>query len=217
MRQFALTALITILFSCLCLAQPVPSPGVSITYAYIKVNITNEPPLITSLALGPVPLYEDSGIECNPSSYDRENEPVQYRYAWYRNNERIDFVGRELPPGYIKANDHVSCEATPYDAHHEGSSALTSGIVAEMPAASKTIKTALSAVGVETNAREISAATQKGLAATTGFVVSEVGSSSTAQTGLLFFAFFLLVAINVNLLIRIRRRRLSAEKNAGNT
>lgn len=182
---------------------------VSVSYGYVELNITNEPPVITSLSLSPGTLYSDLDVSCEPTAVDRENDPINYHYQWFRNNQEIDFANRVLPNSYVKEGDTITCEAVAYEAFQNGTSARVSAIVNPIPPGVNAIKTGLSLVGVNKKSYEITAATQKGLVATTGFVVAEVGSSNTTQAGLLVFAVVFLIILNINLVLRIRKHRLA--------
>jgi hypothetical protein len=177
----------------------------SVTHAYVQLEVTNEPPKITSLRLSPATAYDDTDLECVASSIDREQDRTDYHYSWSRNGELVGFDQKVLPHQYFVARDVVACEATPFDIYGVGESATTSAMVNEVALATKIVKTSLQAVGVRAGTPEVSAVTQKGLAATTGFVVNEVGQSGVSGISLLVFVAGFLVVVNLNLLLRLRK------------
>jgi hypothetical protein len=181
--------------------EDVHGKGISITHAYVLLNITNEPPRIVSLQLGKA--YEDTEILCSASSTDRENDAVGYYYKWYRNNERLDFSQQSLPSQYFSANDVVMCEATPYDHETNGSSAIAATKVNKVPFEVRAVKTALSAVGIKASTSEVAEIASRGMLATTGFVVGEVRQSTGATVGLLAVAIAFLLVLNINLILRL--------------
>ena len=118
---------------------------VSVSYAYIHLTVTNEAPVISSLALGPAPVYEDTDIECAATATDREGDEVGYTYQWYVNDVEIGYSGPVLPNEYVNAGDTVACEATPHDSFAEGVSGIVSSAVVAVPVQTKVVKTTLAA------------------------------------------------------------------------
>jgi hypothetical protein len=204
------SCLVLILFSLLQAAVLAQEADVSVSYAYIELNITNDAPVISSLSFGRHPVFDDSVIVCNATASDRENDIVQFRYAWYVNGQMIDYDRKELPSGNFAALDSVACEAIPYDLNADGLGALTSVVVSKTPPYASFVKAALSYVGSQAKVSEIVGAQNQGLASVTGFAVVELWSSDAGYAGFLLFVGFLLVFININVILRIRKNRQEA-------
>ncbi|MFH0978481.1 MAG: hypothetical protein V1837_04230 [Candidatus Woesearchaeota archaeon] len=201
MKKLVAFAFLLVLLACV-----VKAAGISVTYAYIELNVTNEPPSIVSLSVGDPVVYEDSEIVCNATALDRENNDINYHYSWSINNQPVAETGRVFHTGALKPGDSVSCIAVPFDMFANGTSAVASTTIQDMPVAVRAVKQGLSLVGVDAKAQAISGATQRGLLATTGFVAGQVSSSTAGSVGLLLAIVAFLVFLNLNLALRLKKK-----------
>jgi len=182
--------------------------GISIAYGEFSVNITNEPPKIVALSVTPNPSYEGDVIICNATAFDFENNSIKTHYAWFINSTLSSNQGRSMQaefPGSV-----LSCEATPEDDYQNGTSAVASSLVLPLPIASRAMKTVLKMAGVNKNSSEIVSTANKGLIAATGYVVGGIVQEPANYTFLLFFGVVFLILININLILRLKKRRHSA-------
>ncbi|MFH1510878.1 MAG: hypothetical protein ABIF10_04240 [Candidatus Woesearchaeota archaeon] len=174
----------------------------SVAIGIIEINITNEAPQIVWMQLEEA--YEDTSVACNATATDREGDGIRYSYKWYKNSQEIGYTGKELPSEYFSAGDTVACEATPYDRHKNGTSGIASTYIKEVPFQTAAVKTALLLAGTKPSTSQVAEITQKGLVATTGFVVREVGSSA-GKTPIILGISAILVFVNINLILRLKR------------
>jgi hypothetical protein len=198
-------ALYLLAFVVLLQAAMAAKGDVSIAYGYVFLNISNEPPVLISLSLEPEQMYEDSPAVCSPVSTDLERNTVTYEYQWLVNSRELDVKAGALSPEHFSAGDTVICEAVPSDAYGTGASGRVSGIIQPVPLQTRLVKGTLALAGVQRTAKELSPVVERGMAATTGFVVQEIGQSTAAPIGLLAVVVGVLILVNANLLIRLRR------------
>jgi hypothetical protein len=113
-----------------------------------------------------------------------------------------------LPSHLIEAGDQVVCEVVPSDAYGTGESGLVAGIIQPVPLQSRIAKGTLALAGVRQSSAELEPVVERGMVATTGYVVSEIGQTKTVPLGMLAVLIAILVVVNANLLIRLRRRSI---------
>jgi hypothetical protein len=86
-----------------------------------QLVIGNALPVITEVSLSPTTAYERSILTCAPAGWtDSDGDPAGYRYAWTVNAIPIGASGSTLDGERFDRADSVTCTATPWDGHDEG-------------------------------------------------------------------------------------------------
>ncbi len=85
-----------------------------------EVVIENSPPQVTSLRLSPETALAIDTIRVIAQATDVDGDPIEYRYRWYIDGERLDTEGSELPPGLAKRENRVSVEVAAFDGTDQG-------------------------------------------------------------------------------------------------
>ena len=178
-----------------------------------KVNIVikNDPPRVLSVALRPEPVYEDSWAECVAVVDDEFPEAARTETQWYVDGKFVG-SGSPLPEGFLSGAKTVTCEVMPFDNIQSGLAMNHSVEIAQMPAQTKVVKTALGTLGNKVTAREINEYLSEGNSVT-GFVVNEMSEKPDFRN--LFYLIVilaLLVAGNGYVLIHRARKKRSRPK-----
>ena len=85
-----------------------------------EVVIENSPPQVTSLRLSPETALAIDTIRVIAQATDVDGDPIEYRYRWYIDGERLDAEGSELPPELAKRENRVSVEVAAFDGTDQG-------------------------------------------------------------------------------------------------
>ncbi len=89
----------------------------------------NQPPLVSSIVLGPTSFDRQTDLLAQVDTHDPDNDVVQVRYSWYLNDQLIDGQkGPTLPASLLKRDDRVRLEAVPFDGKIVGASRLSETI-----------------------------------------------------------------------------------------
>ena len=89
-----------------------------------NLTVSNTPPVLDAVTLGPDPGYETSTLACTPgTTTDADGTSVfNYTYAWTVNGSDIGVAGDSLDGTYFDKTDSVACSAIPDDGTDPGDS-----------------------------------------------------------------------------------------------
>lgn len=203
-KELFLIGIILVLISCHMVAGEI-----SVSKAYVKVTVINDPPEIVKMILGPEQHYEDMDLMCSAVTEDKQEDKAVLEFRWYRNGELLDVNAGSLSAEYFKKGDKVVCEITPRDEQETGKAENISAVIRAIPLNTRITKTMLAGLGIKADSAEIeSLRAENGMAGITGFAVGEIQKNPSGLRGS-FLALLLVVlaVVNVNLVMRYILRR----------
>jgi hypothetical protein len=182
---------------------------ISVSKAYVKVTIINDPPEIVDMSLGPKRYYEDVDLQCSAITEDKQDDVAMLEFRWYRNGELLDVTTDTLGEEYFRKGDLIVCEITPRDEQDIGKAKNITALIRAIPLNTRITKTMLAALGVIADSSKIeSVRAEKGLAGITGFAVQEIQKNPAGLRGsFLVLLLVVLVVVNLNLVMRYILRR----------
>ena len=93
-------------------------------------EISNSPPEVDSLSLGPTPAYTNDTINTTASASDPEGDPVSLSYTWTVNGATVSETGSSLDGTvHFSKGDEVGLTITPEDLLDEGTPVSATAIV----------------------------------------------------------------------------------------
>lgn len=100
-----------------CRVVPTDLQAEGATFDSNFATVTNSPPTIGSVALGPDGANGATDLECSAAAIqDPDGDEVETAYAWTVNGESVEGEDEStLPAEHIGKDDEVSCTVTPYD------------------------------------------------------------------------------------------------------
>ncbi len=165
---------------------------------YVRINISNNPPVIENITLIPEEPFPDSTIKCDAAIIDEFPEIVMFYFEWYKNNERLDETSSQLSG--FEPGDVITCKITPNDYAQNGTASYASVTIQKPRISSVILKNTISFLGSSTDIEEINSYQEKGFASITGFVVSS--SLENKGTLSLIGILLILIIVNINLIMR---------------
>jgi hypothetical protein len=85
------------------------------------ITIQNSEPVITAIAVTPIPLYKKGTLQAVVKGSDADNDPVDYTYQWFKNGTEIqNQTGETLDSELIAKGDVIEVQATPSDNASKG-------------------------------------------------------------------------------------------------
>lgn len=89
-----------------------------------SVTIVNNPPVIDSLVLSPIPLYTNDTLTATVVASDADGDAITINYEWSVNGALVQSgIGNSLTGGLFSRGDMVSVSVTPSDANASGAAA----------------------------------------------------------------------------------------------
>lgn len=87
------------------------------------IIIQNSEPIITSIAVTPIPLYKQGTVQAVVKGNDVDDDPVNFTYQWFKNGTEIqNQTGATLDSALISKGDVIEVQATPSDNETQGGS-----------------------------------------------------------------------------------------------
>lgn len=87
------------------------------------IIIQNSEPLITSIAVTPIPLHKQGTVQAVVQGHDADDDPVTFTYQWFKNGTEIqNQTGPTLDSALITKGDVIEVQATPSDNETQGGS-----------------------------------------------------------------------------------------------
>jgi len=85
------------------------------------ITIQNSEPVITAIAVTPIPLYKKGTLQAVVKGSDADDDPVDYTYQWFKNGTEIqNQTGEALDSELIAKGDVIEVQATPSDNESKG-------------------------------------------------------------------------------------------------
>jgi outer membrane protein assembly factor BamB len=103
--------------------------------AFAECEVANTPPGPPAVALEPAEPTAPRGVAVavRKPSADRDQDPVSYRYAWWRDGVPFRAEGASIPPGTLRHGELWRVEVTPFDGEEEGERVVLQAVVKNTP------------------------------------------------------------------------------------
>ena len=99
-------------------------------YRTQPVAIKNSPPVVSSIALSPLPAYPGDSITAAPNSTDWDRDGITYAYRWEVNNNKVDgAVNAQFNTTGLKKKSFITVTITPTDGLEQGQPVRSDSLV----------------------------------------------------------------------------------------
>ena len=104
----------------ICTATPDDGTDTGAAVSSSVLTISNTPPTVKSLALGPSGATSADTLTCTATGQDADFDGVGFTYAWSVDGSDPGVTTATLDPSYFSRGQAVSCTVTPYDSRDTG-------------------------------------------------------------------------------------------------